>query len=542
MKKWIALLICAALLLCSGCAVRDNDSGIRENLQKETESTQSAVPVTETQTAESVPAENTAETESAMQQTEIPTEIIDPEFTIDQLEGIYLADDPGYWDEQTLQIRCFGEYLLLEVGQWSGGSLEFYWAEEFWPDPYGVGYGEEPFVMGKCQSFSNMAVDASIYPEPAQSLCITMTGEGIALQYEGMDTQYYNKTDSHPGIHDNWEEYQNCLGVGQIYQPHELVGTWEYYDDHASACFRFWEDGKFIYVCKERNQPVVYLEGAWSADQERIYFLAEQYGCADFPYEWELDYSIGQSGDLHVSGDEGLWILPAEGECRFNWITYPWIVGFSQTEMMGLFYELYGLEGTHEDQYGNSYEYRYYLPRFHSDDEMMQQVNEGIEQLFAPVIENELEYLDNGEPLVYHSVDWQYYVWGNVVSLVVRAESDYEIPAYVTYNYDADLGKFLSNEELLAYVGVTPEEFLAALENAALACFELNNRDLPEEMKQSQDYQNALAFTTSEQAIYLDIPMFIDSNAEFTVMGQIGSMAGAGWYYAYLYPFSDGVG
>jgi hypothetical protein len=91
-------------------------------------------------------------------------------------------------------------------------------------------------------------------------------------------------------------------------------------------------------------------------------------------------------------------------------------------------------------------------------------------------------------------------------------------------------------------VSVTPEEFLAALEKAALNCFELNNREITEEMKQSTDYQAALEFTTSEQAIYLDVPLFIDSNGEFTVIGQIGSMAGAGWYYAYLYPFSEGVG
>ena len=51
-------------------------------------------------------------------------------------------------------------------------------------------------------------------------------------------------------------------------------------------------------------------------------------------------------------------------------------------------------------------------------------------------------------------------------------------------------------------------------------------------------YDEKLAWTLSDEAINLDMPVVVTESGELAVIARIGSFAASDYYYAALYPFS----
>ena len=82
------------------------------------------------------------------------------------------------------------------------GSTVFYWAEEFWPDEPG---DQTESLTGKSQEFSSMFGGVDSYEALPMNRSITLTEEGVAIEYDGLGREDYIKDDSLPRPHDSKE-------------------------------------------------------------------------------------------------------------------------------------------------------------------------------------------------------------------------------------------------------------------------------------------------------------------------------------------------
>ena len=100
----------------------------------------------------------------------------------------------------------------------------------------------------------------------------------------------------------------------------------------------------------------------------------------------------------------------------------------------------------------------------------------------------------------------------------------------------------LDTKALLKRLGISESDFLAAVRAAAEAYFQADNGFMTEEQRQEMGYDERLAWTLSDEAINLDMPVVVTEYGELAVIARIGAFAALDYYYATLYPFSDAVG
>ncbi|MBQ9968677.1 MAG: hypothetical protein IJO88_08145 [Oscillospiraceae bacterium] len=434
-------------------------------------------------------------------------------------------------EEGYVQITVCRDFLMLEHFLCMDGSVYSFWAEEFWPYEDGFREGEWTSVYGQSQTFSLMT-DGDGYDTPPQNRSIALTEEGIALTYDDADTEYYIKDDTFT-YHSAPETLKQALGAGKADK--ELCGKWSWRNGAEAIFVSFEEDGTVSYLWKEAGEPALVYHGAFACDgKDTVQLLAEKIGDGQYPYAMGWQYKVDRDGMLWLTFEDGreMVLMSTDGSItdtveRQNALSY---VG-----------SVYDMTGEYEDQYDTGYTYTYRLPQFYGDDAAVMAVNDSITEKFAPLIEMELEAMEQEEFLSYTDVNWESDVFEGVLYLHIYAES-FNWQEHSAYYYDLEQGAFLTTEEVLDRLLIEPSYFLEAVRQGAEETFESYFSDIPINDRVEYGYYELLEWTVSDEAVNFDLPIFVNRWGSIAVYARIGSMAGASEFRTVLYPFDGAVG
>lgn len=194
-------------------------------------------------------------------------------------------------------------------------------------------------------------------------------------------------------------------------------------------------------------------------------------------------------------------------------------------------------EVVYDSENSSLYYYSYHLPMFTAPTEGARAINDAIDESFGQLIGEQYAAMKDGVDLGYNIVNWYPSFYQDLVILLVAAESYYGYTENGVYCYEKNTGRWLQGRELLDYLCIEEEGFLEATRQAAEECFVSYYGDIPEEDHEVYGYDSQLAWTVSDENINLDNLMFYpDADGGLVVIARIGSLAGADWYYQYLYP------
>ena len=190
--------------------------------------------------------------------------------------------------------------------------------------------------------------------------------------------------------------------------------------------------------------------------------------------------------------------------------------------------ELYSEDFDYTDSVGNSGHYTYHVPQITADTQGAAAINRAIEDVYGPIVREELESVSGGSSLFYLSITWETYQYDNILSLVVYCYVDMDANFYNVYLYDIAGGRQLTTADLLAALGMDETAFLDAVRQAAAERFDGQYRDLP------ADADAYLAerreWTLSDENINMDVAAYADDAGKLYVVLPIGSIAGASAY------------
>lgn len=238
----------------------------------------------------------------------------EPDLTV--FDGLYRAKLPHEEDEETwLEIVGYSDFILLEYHGLMGGSVYRFWAEEFWPTET-----TENSVFGQSATFSAMGAGTD-YDTPPQNRCITLTEDGVVLNYDDSDAEYYARDNCWEGGHSDPETLRSYGVVPPVLTGGEaLIGTWGSWEGWEVCSVTFAEDGAFSLLYKVPGKPVVVWKGIWGLNTVTGFaeFMAEQVGSGKMPRLMGWEWSIHDAGDLFVEDPEqvlfpaGWWFRPVK--------------------------------------------------------------------------------------------------------------------------------------------------------------------------------------------------------------------------------------
>ena len=115
--------------------------------------------------------------------------------------------------------------------------------------------------------------------------------------------------------------------------------------------------------------------------------------------------------------------------------------------------ENYAEDGHYTDSLDNSWTYSYHVPQLTADTAGARAINAAIDEKFGDPVRGALKDMQQALSLGCVSVSWKSYRYEDVLSLVVKAEADWEFTDYAVYLYDAGRGVQLTTAELLEKLG-----------------------------------------------------------------------------------------
>ena len=200
--------------------------------------------------------------------------------------------------------------------------------------------------------------------------------------------------------------------------------------------------------------------------------------------------------------------------------------------------ELYSAEGTYTDSVGNTENYTFHVPQLNADTEAAAEINGEIRERFGAAVESQLTGMEEGYSLWCWRVEWHPYWHGDQLFLLVVSKMEAGFTDYAAYGYDFAGGERITNEKLLAELGVSEEEYLTNLREKVRLMFEDMYRDVPDDIREKAGLEKMLEDTLA----WADMaqPAFIDGAGTVETVVKIASLAGAGWYYHLVTPFAYG--
>ena len=168
----------------------------------------------------------------------------------------------------------------------------------------------------------------------------------------------------------------------------------------------------------------------------------------------------------------------------------------------------------------------------------MAEINTEILDLFGPIVEEEMAAMRQEEFVSFDTVAWDAYISEGILTIHVYSHS-WEWEHHRTWYYDIQTGTRTDSLDLLERQGITEEEFLSAVREDAEACYVEIFAGTPEEDREAYGYYDMLEWTISDEAVNLDLPIFVDEVGNLCVYARIGSIAGASEFWTPLYPFAD---
>lgn len=534
MKRWIALMLAVLLVWTMAACGKSSGPSLAEQMENR--------PTAEKPSESSKPKPALPEKpEKAEEKEETEPE---PEGPV--LSGDYTAYDGTYrLQEQKMEgedtyvvIRGFPEFLLIECFTEYEGSVYSFWVEEFWPDD-NVVLGESTELLGRSQSFSLMS-RGNIYTAMPSRRTVSLTEDGITLHTEGFDEEVYLRVEDY-GYHTGQAELLDRLNeMFSVREDKTPAGTWELWDGWRTIHVTLQLDGGFHFVSKEPGRPVRVMDGVWGVDADSgdIQIVAELAGDGNYPYVFTWQWRM-EDGEYLYLWDEYGDILPETGNDVGFWQTGDTVyLNMSQLTAMGYVWDSYDLSGEYTDQYGTGYHYFYRLPLFLEEGGDLGEINGEIQETFVPLIEDELAAMEAGEFLTTQNVDWNLYVTEDIVTLYIHTFG-WEWETHETYYYDLRTDSRTDSRELLRRIGISEEEFLTTVRDAAEAYYIEAFSTVPEEDREAYGYYDMLEWTVSDEAVNFDLPIFVDDVGNLCVYARIGSIAGADEFWAPLYPFAD---
>lgn len=197
--------------------------------------------------------------------------------------------------------------------------------------------------------------------------------------------------------------------------------------------------------------------------------------------------------------------------------------------------ELYSAEGTYTDDVGNQGYYSYHIPQINDDTPDAEEINAEIAMKYGAVVEGEFHRMKDGFSIVSMNVGWKAFWNGNQLFLLLSADAFNDLIEYDAYGYDFDTGSRITNTMILEQRGISEEEYLENLREAAKSMFVKMNAGYPADKLEDGDYDKLLSQTMKWQT--MEQPMFIDQDGEIAVIAEICVFAGAGRYKELIRPF-----
>ena len=545
MRKIIALFLALTMLLSlTACGKQEQSIDLSGKLDKlPTKQEEPEIPGS--------PAVTESEKPEKTEKPEEPEIIVDPEPSQDLdsydnppdhphegkdltvFDGIYRAQLPQGDDEETwVQITGFNDFIMLEYHGILEGSIYRYWAEEFWPGDGWYTNTEKDTVSGKSQLFSSMAQYEN-YSGLPQNRCITLTDDGVVLNYDDSDAEYYVRDDGFEGGHTDpagmRERFSEDvhLDFDFQYDAKNVVGTWGYWTGWDAACMTFAEDGTFSLFWKTPGEPIAVYTGAYGfgTNSGNLEIMAERIGYGGYPYYANWEWSLNEWGDLNISDADNILL---EGSGYFWPVEEAFFTVLQPDKALGYVVEHFHEQGDYTDQYGLEYSYYYSLPNFYySKNKDLKEINRQITDFYYPIIEMEKQAMDDGEILTYDLVDWQAAAYNDVLFLHVYAYT-YDWEEHSAFYIDLNTMEELTAEEMLQRIGIDKDDFLDAARTRAEKVFVNYFSEIPEEDREDFGYYDCLEQTVSDDFINLDLPIFVDNVGQITVYLRLSSMAGSG--------------
>jgi len=521
MKKVLALLLAALMVFSvAGCGQQEPQPEKRTAEEVETEENVSDVPP-ETEVSQEMPVY------------ENPCDHIHEGADLTVFDGIYRAKlAQGDDDETWLQIKGYNDFIMLEYHGFMEGSMYRFWAEEFWPGEEWYTSSDKEMISGKSQIFSSMGQYEN-YSEMPRNRCITLTNDGVVLNYDDDDAQYFVRDDGFDGGHTAPQEMRPRLGedvhldFAYQYDSKNAVGTWGFWDGWQAGCLTLEEDGNFSLYWKEPNRPIAVYEGVYGfgSYSGNLAVYAERQGYGGYPYVADWEWYVDEYGYLNIS-DYDTVIL--EGSMGFWKVEEDFFTVLDADTALGYITEEGPEWGNYTDQYGTEYSYYYSLPRFyHCESQDLQRINRQITDFYYPIMEAEQNAMEAGEFLSYDLIDWQASVYKGILFLHVYAYT-YDWEEHSIFYVDVDTLEQLEPSEVLKRLDITEEEFLNAARTRAEEIFLEHFSGIPEADRETYGYYDCLEQTIGDEFVNLDLPIFVDRSGVITVYLKISSMAGSG--------------
>ena len=468
-------------------------------------------------------------------------------------DGVYKAklSNEGA-TESFVQVRGFNDFIMLEYFDVYEGSVFSFWAEEFWPDESGYTADEISSVMGKSQSFSLMSSQSGYFDLP-KNRCITITDDGIVLNYDDSDAEYYSKTDEFDEGHSSSESLKEILITqfdthldADVVANGEIEGAWHYWNSWDGGLVTFEEDGIFELIWKTPGNPVAIYNGVWGFDTQtdEIQIIAERAGYGSMPFVMTWFGEFDTDGSLYIYENEGAALEEVGGKAWFYPLEYDFFTGTDQQHAMGYLTDYYDIHDGYTDGNGMYCNYTYRLPQFIGDDSVHQEMNREILDLFEPIINSEMESVKAGEFLDCTMVDYANCVFEDILIVHIFAHgvnSNWE--EHQVYYFDLNTGKRLYSKDIILDVLRLDENYFLDTVRETVEQVYINKfSEVPEEDRQSYGYYDYLAWTVSDDAVNLDMPIYVNEYGDIFIFAKIGSPAGSGVIWEVITPFVLGEG
>ena len=201
--------------------------------------------------------------------------------------------------------------------------------------------------------------------------------------------------------------------------------------------------------------------------------------------------------------------------------------------------ELYSAEGTYTDNVGNQGNYSYHIPQICDDTPDAEEINAEIAKRFGDTVEGEFHRMKDGFSLTCMNVGWKAFWNGSQLFLLLSADTPNDLVEYAAYGYDYGTGSRITNEMILQQQGISEEEYLENLKEAAKSMFVKMNASYPDDKLEEGDYGKLLEQTMEWQT--MEQQMYIDRDGEIAVIAEICAFAGAGKYKQLIRPFEHHI-
>ena len=166
--------------------------------------------------------------------------------------------------------------------------------------------------------------------------------------------------------------------------------------------------------------------------------------------------------------------------------------------------DVYSYEDLYFDGYNNT-DIMYKIPGINFSGAEIQKINSEIyDTLYHGIVEEEFANMSAGVSVICYEITYDWAVNGNILSLWITCNYDWEWTDYYVYNVDIKTEKEVSDADLIQSHGMSPEQYNDQVRKASVS---------PENAAQAKP--------------------FINENGELCIIGYMDSTAGADGYSAF---------